>query len=119
MSMDAYDLMGHPDSSSNCCGGRVDMFGLCSQCGEHCEDEADYEELLPTMTRMSWPLPEVGASWNTITFYRTPHFGKSFQTRILKHTAVLTAYGTWGAESYVATIHRCGRNRFTFRTTKP
>lgn len=41
MSTDLYDLMGSSSSSSNCCGARVTMQGLCADCGEHCTDESE------------------------------------------------------------------------------
>ena len=41
MSTDLQDLMGDPGSSSNCCGARINMQGLCSECGEHCTDESE------------------------------------------------------------------------------
>lgn len=43
MSMDIHDLRGHPDSISSCCGAQVTSSGMCADCGEHCEDEADYD----------------------------------------------------------------------------
>lgn len=43
MSTDYLDRM-QQGSSSNCCGATIMTNGLCSDCGEHCEDEPDEEE---------------------------------------------------------------------------
>lgn len=42
MSTDHQDLY-RQGGSSNCCGALIMTNGLCSDCGEHCEDEEDFE----------------------------------------------------------------------------
>ena len=49
---DSQGLQGDPNSVSNCCGARVTMQGLCSDCGEHCEDEAQEGPSDEKMERM-------------------------------------------------------------------
>ncbi len=42
MSMDAQDFI-IGGSVSNCCGAPVMLGDMCSECGEHCEDEGEEE----------------------------------------------------------------------------
>lgn len=52
MSMDAQDWY-VSGSSSNCCGAEIDLHGLCRDCGEHCEDEAEEGPSDEKMERMN------------------------------------------------------------------
>lgn len=51
MSTDYQDLY-QQGTSSNCCGAIIKTNGLCSDCGEHCEDEEDFEHSDEQMERM-------------------------------------------------------------------
>ena len=63
MSMDAYDRI-NQHASSNCCGAAILMPDLCSDCGEHCEDDADEVEPKIVTRHILPPIPERSHDWH-------------------------------------------------------